>query len=146
MARLLRLIPLLAAFLAADARAQTNEITLTISGHKLRAEIAASPDARSQGLMFRERLEPNRGMLFVFPEATTQSMWMMNTLIPLSVAFLGPDGRILNIRDMAPQTLDMHASEGPAAYALETNRGWFAERGIRAGMRVEGLESAPRPQ
>ena len=67
-------------------------------------------------------------------------------LIPLSVAFIGPDGRILNILDMEPQTVDIHPSEGPAAYALETNRGWFAERGIRRGARVEGLESAPPPE
>ena len=147
MTRLLRrLIPLLAAFLAANAHAQASEITLSIAGHKLRAEVAASPDARSQGLMFRERLEANRGMLFVFPETTTQSMWMMNTLIPLSVAFIGPDGRILNILDMAPQTSDIHSSEGPAPYALEMNRGWFSQRGIGRGARVEGLDGAPPPE
>jgi hypothetical protein len=140
------LILLVAAFLAANAHAQASEITLSIAGHPLRAEVAASPDARSQGLMFRERMEANRGMLFVFPEATKQSMWMMNTLIPLSVAFIGPDGRILNIRDMAPQTLDVHSSDGAAAYALEMNSGWFAQRGIGRGARVEGLEGAPRPQ
>ena len=134
---------LLTALLAVGVQAQGSEITLSIAGHKLRAEVAASPDARSQGLMFREHLESNRGMLFVFPETTTQSMWMMNTPIPLSVAFIGPDGRILNILDMAPQTVDVHSSAGPAAYALETNRGWFAERGIRRGTRVEGLERAP---
>ena len=139
-------VALLAALIASGAHAQASEITLSIAGHKLRAEVAASPEARSQGLMYRQRLEANRGMLFVFPETTTQSMWMMNTLIPLSVAFIGPDGRILNILDMTPQTVDIHASEGPAAYAIETNRGWFAERGIRRGARVEGLESAPPPQ
>lgn len=139
-------IPLVAAFLAADVRAQATEITVSIAGHKLRAEVAASPEARSRGLMFRERLEANRGMLFVFPEATTQSMWMMNTLIPLSVAFIGRDRRILNIRDMAPQTVDIHSSDGPAAYALETNHGWFAERGIAHGACVEGLEAAPPPE
>ncbi len=85
-------------------------------------------------------------MLFVFPEATMQSMWMMNTLIPLSVAFIGTDGRILNIRDMTPQTVDMHPSQGAAAYALETNRGWFAVRDIHAGARVDGLENAPPPK
>jgi uncharacterized membrane protein (UPF0127 family) len=136
---------LLAAVLAARAHAQASEITLTISGYKLRVEVAANPEARSRGLMFRQQLEENRGMLFVFPEAVTQSMWMMNTLIPLSVAFIDSDGRILNIRDMAPQTLDIHPSAGAARYALETNQGWFAVRNIRAGARVDGLESAPRP-
>ncbi|MCU0973407.1 MAG: DUF192 domain-containing protein [Burkholderiales bacterium] len=132
--------------LPAASAAQSIDITLSIAGHQLRAEVAASPDSRSQGLMFRERMEANRGMLFVFPEITTQSMWMMNTLIPLSVAFIGPDGRILNIRDMTPHTLDIHSSEGSAAYALEMNRGWFAQRGIGRGARVEGLERAPPPE
>lgn len=136
----------LGVLLASGASAQSSEVTLSIAGHQLRAEIAASPDARAEGLMYRERLEANRGMLFVFQEAAPQSMWMLNTLIPLSVAFIGPDGRILNILDMEPQTVDIHPSEGPAAYALETNRGWFAERGIRRGARVEGLESAPPPE
>jgi hypothetical protein len=135
-----------AALLAACVQARASEITLSIAGHELRAEVAASPEARSRGLMFREQLEENRGMLFVFPEEAAQSMWMMNTLIPLSVAFIGSDGRILNIRDMTPQTVDIHPSAGAAMYALETNRGWFAVRNIRAGARVEGLEHAPRPQ
>lgn len=139
-------VALLAVLLALRAHAQALEITLSIAGHKLRAEVAASPDARSRGLMFREHLEENRGMLFVFAEPAMQSMWMMNTLIPLSVAFIGSDGRILNIADMTPQTADIHPSRGPALYALETNRGWFALRNIRAGARVDGLEKAPRPE
>jgi uncharacterized membrane protein (UPF0127 family) len=129
----------------AGAHAQNSEITLSIAGHKLRAEVVATHDTRSQGLMYREHLEANRGMLFVFPGVAPQSMWMMNTLIPLSVAFIGSDGRILNILDMSPQTLDIHSSEGPAAFALEMNRGWFAQRGIGRGARVEGLDAAPSP-
>ena len=146
-ALLLRLLPLFSMLLfPAASAAQTIEITLTIAGHKLRAEVVATPDARAQGLMYKEHLEANRGMLFVFPETTPQSMWMMNTLIPLSVAFIGPDGRILNIRDMTPQTVDIHSSEGPATYALEMNLGWFTQRGIGRGARVEGLEAAPPPE
>jgi len=137
-------LALLGLLLAGRAHAQATEVTLSIAGYKLRVEVAATPETRERGLMFREHLEENRGMLFVFPEATLQSMWMMNTLIPLSVAFIGSDGRILNIRDMTPQTVDIHPSSGAAAYALETNRGWFAVRGIRAGTRVDGLEDAPR--
>jgi hypothetical protein len=144
---LVRLLALLSMqMLATASGAQTNEITLSISGHKLRAEVAATHDARSQGLMFREHLQENRGMLFAFPDTEQVSMWMMNTLIPLSVAFIGSDGRILNILDMLPQTLDIHSSEGPAAFALEMNRGWFAQRGIGRGARVEGLEAAPPPE
>jgi uncharacterized membrane protein (UPF0127 family) len=132
--------------LAAFARAQSSEITLTIAGHKLRAELAITPDARTQGLMFRDHLEENRGMLFLYPQPSTQAMWMMNTNIPLSVAFIGRDGRILNIEDMVPQTVDVHASQGAAAYSLEMNRGWFAARSIGRGALVEGLEAAPKPE
>jgi uncharacterized membrane protein (UPF0127 family) len=128
------------------AAAQNPEVTLSIAGQKLRAEVAATHDSRMQGLMYREQLPENRGMLFVYPEAETQQMWMLNTLVPLSVAFIGRDGRILNIRDMEPQTIDAHPSNGAAAYSLEMNRGWFAKRGIGPGARVEGLEAAPPPE
>ena len=136
---------LYALLFAAYAAAQNPELTLSIAGQKLRAEVAATHESRIQGLMHREQLPENRGMLFVYPEAETQQMWMLNTLIPLSVAFIGRDGRILNIRDMEPQSVEIHASKGAAAYSLEMNRGWFAKRGIGPGARVEGLEAAPEP-
>ena len=66
-------------------------------------------------------------------------MWMKNTLIPLSVAFIDAQGTILNILDMEPQTLDSHMSAGPSIYAIETNKGWFAGKRIKAGDRVTGL-------
>jgi uncharacterized membrane protein (UPF0127 family) len=69
---------------------------------------------------------------------------MKNTYVPLSIAFIGADGRILNIEDMTPQTETTHPSRGVALYALEMKKGWFAERAIVAGDRVEGLEKAPR--
>lgn len=132
--------------ITAAARAQGSEITLSIAGHKLRAEVAATHETRTQGLMFRDHLPENRGMLFTFPEPGTHAMWMMNTTIPLSVAFIARDGRILNIEDMEPQTVDVHSSQGAAAYALEMNRGWFAQRGIGGGARVEGLNAAPKAE
>jgi hypothetical protein len=95
-----------------------------------------------QGLMFREKLGANDGMLFIFDEPAYQSMWMKNTLIPLSVAFLDGDGVILNILDMEPHTLTPNMSAGPARYAVETNRGWFAERKLKAGDRATGLPKA----
>jgi uncharacterized membrane protein (UPF0127 family) len=73
-------------------------------------------------------------------------MWMKNTPVPLSVAFIDEKGRILNIEDMQPLTENAHASRGPAAYSLEMNKGWFAKRGIKAGDRVEGLAGLPPPQ
>ena len=83
-------------------------------------------------------------MLFVFEHAEPQAFWMKNTFIPLSIAFIDADGRIANIEDMAPQTENSHWSRGPVLYALEMRKGWFAERGIKAGDRVEGVEKRPR--
>jgi uncharacterized membrane protein (UPF0127 family) len=119
---------------------------LKIRGHEIRAEIAHTEATRRQGLMFRERLPQNGGMVFVYPVPEVTAMWMKNTRIPLSVAFIDAGGRILNIEDMVPLSEDAHGSKGPAAYALEMNKGWFARRGIRAGDRVEGLGGLPPPQ
>jgi len=117
-------------------------IPLTIGKHKLVAEVAATPDERSTGLMHRFSLKPDHGMIFVFERAEPQGFWMKNTFIPLSIAFIGSDGRIVNIDDMAPQDEHTHWSTGPAQYALEMRKGWFAERGIVAGDRVAGLPRA----
>ena len=125
------------------ARAQMLEIPLAIAGHKVTAEVADTEETRMQGLMHRRILPENRGMLFVFREVTHHAMWMMNTYIPLSVAFLDERGVIINIEDMKPHTQDTHPAAKPAKYALEVNQGWFAKRGIRAGARIEGLERAP---
>jgi len=88
----------------------------------------------------------NQGMLFVFPRAERHCMWMRNTYIPLSVAFIDDQGKILNIEDMKPQTETSHCANAPARFALEMNRGWFAEKGIKPGQRIGGLEKSPRPQ
>ena len=126
----------------AAAGAQLPEATLTVGGHKLTAEIARTDAARMQGLMHRRMLPEDRGMLFVFDDVGIHAMWMKNTFVPLSVAFLDERGAIINIADMEPHTLDTHAAARPAKYALEVNRGWFARRGIKAGARVEGIERA----
>ena len=133
----------LALAVPAAGRAQMLEIPLTIAGHKVTAEVADTEETRMQGLMHRRILPENRGMLFVFREVTHHAMWMMNTYIPLSVAFLDERGVIINIEDMKPHTQDTHPAAKPAKYALEVNQGWFAKRGIRAGARIEGLERAP---
>ncbi len=94
--------------------------------------------------MYRFSLKPDHGMIFVFERAEPQAFWMKNTFIPLSIAFIGSDGRIVNIADMAPQDESRHWSRGPAQYALEMRKGWFAEHGIGPGDRVEGLPAPPR--
>ena len=137
--RVLAFLALLAVcgVLLADAGMRT--LQLRIDKHALKVEVAENDAQRARGLMFREKLGRNDGMLFIFEEPAYQSMWMKNTPLPLSVAFLDRDGVILNIRDMEPRTLDTHTSAGPAVYAIETNKGWFAERGIKAGAKVAGL-------
>ena len=108
--------------------------------HLVRAEVAADFPTRMQGLMHRESLAPNGGMLFVFDEAAAHCMWMKNTLIPLSVAFVDANGTIINIADMQPHSEQPHCASAPALFALEMTRGWFAQRGVKAGMKLGGLE------
>jgi uncharacterized membrane protein (UPF0127 family) len=128
---------------AACAQAELPEIPLAIAGHKITAEVASTDAERSKGLMHRRMLPENRGMLFVFPETALHAMWMVNTYVPLSVAFLDAEGSIINIEDMTPHTQTPHGATRPAKYALEMNRGWFRNRSIAPGARVEGLERAP---
>jgi uncharacterized protein len=144
---------LAAASLAAaspSAQAQTQPqrplrtINVKVAGHALRVEVAQTVEQRMTGLMLREKLGRNDGMLFIFDEPAYHTMWMRNTLIPLSVAFVDGDGVILNILDMQPQTEDPHMAAGPARYAIETNKGWFAERRIKAGDKVAGLPKPPK--
>lgn len=143
-----RLLPLIFALYFAPAVAQTTmpQIELTISKHTLIAEVAGNDPDRMQGLMQRRMLPENRGMLFVFPNLAFHGMWMMNTYVPLSVAFIDDNGTIINIEDMQPHTRDSHNAKSPARYALEMNLGWFHKRGIKPGMKIEGLEKAPPPR
>jgi len=122
--------------------AELPQTTLTIGRHSLTAEVASTDSHRSTGLMYRRMLPEDRGMLFVFPDVALHGMWMMNTYLPLSVAFLDREGTIINIADMQPHTTDTHSAARPAKYALEMNQGWFRKRGIKAGDKVQGLEKA----
>jgi uncharacterized membrane protein (UPF0127 family) len=141
-----RVLLLAAVWIALGARAQMPEITLTIAGHKLTAEVAATNPERMQGLMHRRMMPENRGMLFVFTSEDIHAMWMKNTFIPLSVAFIDSNGLITNIEDMNPHTENSHAAVKPVRFALEMNRGWFAKRRIKAGHKIEGLKNAPAPK
>jgi len=121
-------------------------LELNAGFHRIEAEVAANDQNRQIGMMNRRAMPAQRGMLFVFPEERTHCMWMRNTLIPLSVAFVDADGIIINIEDMKPQTEDNHCAKVPARYALEMNLGWFSQRGIKPGAKLKGIERAPRPQ
>lgn len=141
-----RLLLIFALCFIGSGQAAMPQIELTVNKQVLTTEVAHTDPDRMQGLMHRRMLPENRGMLFVFPNIAYHGMWMMNTYIPLSVAFIDNDGVIINIADMQPHTRDSHNATRPARYALEMNLGWFRKRGIGPGMKIEGLEKAPPPR
>lgn len=131
--------------LASSANAQQVRFSttqLSAGMHLIKAEVAANDPERQQGLMFRDKMANNAGMVFVFDQPATQCMWMKNTLLPLSVAFIDEQGKIVNIEDMQPQTLASHCSKQVVKYALEMNLGWFRQKNIKPGMTIEGLPRA----
>ena len=111
---------------------------LSAGMHLIDAQVAATPEQRSTGLMFRREMPAAEGMLFVFEQATPQCFWMKNTLLPLTAAFVADDGTIVNLADMKPQTTDSHCSTQPVRYVLEMNQGWFTKKGINAGFKLGG--------
>jgi len=121
-------------------------MSLSAGIHVVQAEVAASNENRMQGLMFRKSMGQNNGMLFVFPDEGQHCMWMKNTFLPLSVAFMDAKGVIVSIHDMDPQSEVSHCAAAPARFALEMNRGWFRAKGISAGVRIAGTDRAPPPR
>ncbi len=124
----------------AQDQPQTNLPRLTLSAgmHRIDAQLAATSEQRNIGLMFRKAMPQHEGMLFAFEQPAIQCFWMKNTLLPLTVAFVADDGRIVNLADMAPQSLDSHCSTLPVRFVLEMNQGWFAKKGLKAGDRLAG--------
>ena len=113
-------------------------VKVVVKGHDLTLELATTPEARSCGLSLRDSLPENRGMLFVYAEPEVLTFWMKNTRMPLSIAFIDADGRIVGIQKMNPLPLTtVYASSVPALYALEVNQGWFEENGLGVGDVVE---------
>ena len=138
-----KLFALAAALLACAAFAQEPQLNLprvklAAGMHIIDAQVAATPDERMTGLMHRKEMPQHEGMLFVFEQPSQQCFWMKNTLLPLSTAFIADDGTIVNIEDMAPQTLNSHCSAKPVRYVLEMNKGWFAKKGIKPGAKLAG--------
>lgn len=119
------------------------EMELSMGMYLIEAEVASTESARERGLMFREKMSANHGMLFVFPAARHECMWMKNTVMPLSVAFLDDHGVIVNVEEMQARTLNSHCSVGLVRYALEMNAGWFEQHGFSAGTLLQGLGEAP---
>ena len=120
---------------------QGKSLQLSAGMHLIQAEVAATEAQREQGLMYREKMPANAGMLFIFGNPATQCMWMKNTPLPLSVAFIDASGKIVNIEDMQAHTLDSHCSTKtvPVRYALEMNLGWFRQKNIKPGMSIGNL-------
>ena len=132
-------IALLLSASAAVAQSRLPVTTLNAGIHLIRAEVAATEADRQVGLMNRTQLGLNEGMIFDFQAPAMVCMWMKNTLVPLSVAFMDADGTIVNIEDMQPQTQDAHCTKKPARYALEMNQGWFKQKNLKPGTKVGGL-------
>jgi uncharacterized membrane protein (UPF0127 family) len=125
-----------------DSPQPLSVVKLKILDHIIAAEVADTPAARMNGLMQRTYLPENSGMLFIFPEVSIHCMWMKDTVIPLSVAFLDEMGKIINLAEMVPETLIPHCSVSAARYALEMNSGWFTARKIKVGDRtIEAINS-----
>lgn len=114
-------------------------IELTAGMYMIHAEIAQTHHEQSAGLMFRQTMAANEGMLFVYPTPQVRCFWMRNTLIPLTIAFIEDDGTIVNLKNMQPLDERSHCSIKPVRYALEMNQGWFDQRGIKLGFKLRGL-------
>jgi uncharacterized protein len=123
----------------AGSGASTAAITIDGTGGTIdlpSVELAATPEDRERGLMGRTELGADEGMLFVFPEPWPGAFWMKDTLIPLSIAFWGDDGRIHTISEMTPceaEPCETYPAADLYTYALEMNAGWFAEHGVEVG-------------
>lgn len=129
---------------ACAAEHETATTILRIGPHAFAVETATTPAQRQRGLMERETLGANGGMLFVFEVADRHCFWMRNTPQPLSIAFIDDAGRIVGLADMAPDSDTRHCPARPVRYALEVARGGFARRAIVPGMRVDGLPGSGR--
>ena len=114
---------------------QTQEIK--INRWKLTVEIADTPETQEKGLMGRESMTEDHGMLFVYDRDSRKSFWMKNTLIPLSIAYIAADGTIREIYDMEPLSTRIVDSRYSVRYALEVNQGAFQRHGIKEGDKVE---------
>ncbi len=123
----------------AEAAKPMKTIGLMVANERVMAEVAITPEQKTRGLMGRLELPKNGGMLFVFETARRECMWMKNTPLALTVAFIDAQGAVLNLARMAPMSETIHCSSGPAAYALEMAQGWMESRGVKPGDVIAGL-------
>ena len=114
-------------------------IELKAGIYRIQAELADTPKTREVGLMNRTSMPSNSGMLFIFEQKAVHCFWMNNTKIPLSIAFIADDGKIVNIEEMQAETTNNHCPKAAVRYALEMNKQWFSERVIGPGSVISGL-------
>ncbi|MFZ6814322.1 DUF192 domain-containing protein [Undibacterium sp. Rencai35W] len=133
----LTLLSLTSAYASAQTRLPIKQLSIGIN--VIQAEVAATDADRQQGLMNRTRMGASEGMVFDFGAPAGVCMWMKNTLIPLSVAFIDSEGKIVNIEDMQPETTDSHCAKKTVRYALEMNQGWFKQKNVKPGTKIDGL-------
>jgi uncharacterized membrane protein (UPF0127 family) len=146
-----RLVPAMAVALVAcaagtGAASSSRVVVETAEGarHTVRVELARNDAERARGLMYREKLDEDAGMLFLFPVAEDHGFWMKNTLIPLDMLFIGEDGRIVGIVEKAaPHSTNPRSVGAPSQFVLEVNGGWCARHGVKKGDRVR-FEQVPR--
>ncbi|HEX7387115.1 MAG TPA: DUF192 domain-containing protein [Castellaniella sp.] len=142
-----RALSWLALVIAMPAAAQPPlpTVSLSIGHHTIQVELADTPARMRDGLMDRTTLARDDGMLFVLgPPDSAYCFWMKNTLLPLSIAFMDTQGRIVSIQDMQAQSLQPHCPPSPITTALEMNQGWFTTNGVGVGTLVNGLPPPPQ--
>jgi uncharacterized membrane protein (UPF0127 family) len=121
-----------------DAAISVGENKLRVGGTVITVELASTKSERETGLMHRDSLPKDHGMLFIYPQPETLSFWMRNTIIPLSIAFFNQDGVIVNILEMKPGIeVPPYRSDKPCRFALEMATHWFSDHGVKAGDRIE---------
>jgi uncharacterized membrane protein (UPF0127 family) len=146
------LLTLILSLLSLGAWAQTAQTDLPrlhikAGMFQIDAQVAATPEQRAIGLMFRKDMPAHEGMIFVFEQPQILCFWMKNTLMPLTAACVADDGTIVNFADMKPQTLDSHCSEKPVRFVLEMKQGWFANKQIKKSYVLKSslFKTDPRP-
>jgi uncharacterized protein len=118
---------------AKPVAASGDTVPMKIGNETFNLEVADSPDEMEYGLMARESMPADHGMIFVFPKAKQQAFWMKNTFIPLDIIYVDEFGRVVSVKPMQPRDETPVRSDGPAMYAIELNQGAAARAGVRAG-------------
>ena len=121
-------------------------LTLKAGKQTIKVQVAATDLTRQTGLMHRTAMPQNEGMVFIFPQLGYHAMWMRNTLIPLSLAYLDDAGKIVSIHEMEALNETSHQARGPARFALEMNAKWFSKHDVKVGDVIAGLDKAPKPE